>query len=143
MNPRVKRLIDIEKMKQEHDLGIGFYNFRTARSAVRTILLKRYFQYIKWIFEPSEENKVKFFGEQPNPQFTTPEMDPLLSKFSFEYFWQTDFLRRKYCWQIYFGHKIIWKILFIENWSLGGVMKHDSFCSWVQVKWWIRKTQIV
>ena len=30
MNPRVKRLIDIEKMKQEHDLGIGFlYNFRT------------------------------------------------------------------------------------------------------------------
>jgi len=44
MNPRVKRLIDMEKMKQEHDL----------------------------------ENKVKFFGEQPNPQFTTPEMDPLL-----------------------------------------------------------------
>ena len=23
MNPRVKRLIDMEKMKQEHDLGIG------------------------------------------------------------------------------------------------------------------------
>ena len=25
MNPRVKRLIDMEKMKQEHDLGIGLY----------------------------------------------------------------------------------------------------------------------
>ena len=23
---------------------------------------------------------MKFFGEQANPQFTTPEMDPLLSK---------------------------------------------------------------
>ena len=31
-------------------------------------------------FKPCVENKVKFFGEQPNPQFTDPEMDPLLSK---------------------------------------------------------------
>ena len=28
MNPRVKRLIDMEKMKQEHDLGIGSYVFK-------------------------------------------------------------------------------------------------------------------
>ena len=27
MNPRVKRLIDMEKMKQEHDLGSGLYVF--------------------------------------------------------------------------------------------------------------------
>ena len=50
MNPRVKRLIDIEKMKQEHDLGIGFYNFQTAKSAVRTILLKEIFSVHKMNF---------------------------------------------------------------------------------------------
>jgi len=35
MNPRVKRLIDMEKMKQEHDLGSGLYVFWVNASVTK------------------------------------------------------------------------------------------------------------
>ena len=73
-------------------------------------------------FKPCIENKVKFFGEQPNPQFTTPEMDPLLSKFKKVHSpgtndGRTDNKRRF----VIVGYEISVKIFSIEKRSLGGV----------------------
>ena len=73
MNPRVKRLIDIEKLKQEQELGIGLWFDNNLEYHAKNYL-------VNGAVQPLTENLVKSFGDQPNPQFTTPEMDPLLSK---------------------------------------------------------------